>query len=78
MCGRAGVRVAGGVGYLSHPSLCDHYVQCYRGADCTLTAVTRHCGPGLLWDQERARCQRASEVTCQTGLLLRLLWLLKV
>ena len=67
VCGRPDVKVADGIGYLGHPFLCDHYLQCYLTPDGTLTAVTRHCGPGRFWNRERARCDDAWDVTCAIG-----------
>lgn len=66
ICGRSDVVVAGGIGYLRHPSACDRYIQCYPEPAGTLVAVTRQCPVGMYWDERIGMCDKATSVVCPT------------
>ncbi|KAL4224775.1 Sushi [Mactra antiquata] len=59
----ADCRLLNGVGYNSHPSDCNQYVQCFIGTR-GVEPVYRRCPFGLFWDQDVLTCRYPENVNC--------------
>ncbi|XP_046567270.1 uncharacterized protein LOC124275691 [Haliotis rubra] len=53
-----------GVGYRSHPTECDKYIQCYFHPNGSVVGVYRSCSFGYSWNQATFACVESGKVSC--------------